>query len=41
MEFDDLCIEEAKIIGHLAATQKDIRYLLKLRKGRSNFMENV
>ena len=41
MEFDDLCIEETQVVGYLVAALKDFRYIVKLWKGRSNFMENA
>ena len=41
MEFNDLCIEKTQVIGHLVAALKYFRYVVKLWKGGTNFMENA
>ena len=41
MKFDDLCIEETKVVGYLVAALKYFGYIVELWKGRSNFMKNV
>ena len=41
MKFDDLCIEKPQVVGHLVAALKYFRYIVKLWKGGSNFIENV
>ena len=41
MEFDYFRIEKAQVVGNLVASPKDFLYIAKLRKGRSNFIENV
>ena len=41
MEFDDFCIKKSQVIGCPVAALKDIRYIVKLWKARSDFMESV
>ena len=41
MKFNDFCVEKTQVVGYLVAAPKDLRYIVKLWKRRSNFMKSV